>query len=725
MQLMDRVQDRVAFLKDRLGVDIRLEDDAESLSDARLKERIRSGKANGWTDAGGTVHLLRRGLRQDDSYVDSAVFYQAVSHMGLERLLGPAAWRSLCLEMAASGDVLFPKGAGMLEIARSGQEWISLLPDRHTPSWDRVTESVARHFGIPSTYALASAVSSGESRHRRKAFREAERTGDVETLQGALVSTLSGSHPTGFISFGVLSEPYLRLGYPAIPLRESAGHLSGFMSRNGLSGEFVDSLVEKVRNPIAVIRGRRGPEGARDSRWLAVTDVETERGVRLAVVLDSPSDVMAAFRAGTVDSVGFRGLALVDEPTLLNDLFHREDGVSQIRYLRPRDGVDGRSYDMSRVLKRMEGRDLCRRKEGAAGTPLVASPMDISRRLNDVANIVENFRNPMSEQRFVKLYGHSRQEASVERTGAVQRIAPAQVEPERPAPVGKPGRTFRERLMTPLWKSGLGETSLKKLHAAGIRNASDVIAMGEDKLREKFGTRMFNVLSAFILDQGLSFGSGKRYNMVPVASFSAMDAQQQSEVRYKDLGYALENVPESIAAGSLRMPCDAEGIYFSGANAASLVARMSGVERWKGCNVFLDEDQIKDLGISLSGAALPCYMVCYDDTVKPYYNLADTSLAREPGFGTLREGCQLASEPVPSYLSCLLPSISGSVASGEARGLYGWLDLTCRNRFRPADFRRRPKPLKDLLGVLGRESVRLERKKGNEVAKASHNRIGK
>lgn len=696
---MDRVRERIHILEKIFRVGIFLEENVGTLSVPGLVERLRSGKSNGWTDSSGNIHLLRRNLRDDDRYVDSAVLYQAVSSRGLEGLLGPKMYGLLCMDLASSRDFPFVGGVSASSLKDAGAEFLTSLSGSRSPAWDLVACAVARLLGLPESPALSSALCAGEASYRRRLFRKAEVSGDVDVLQGALVSSLSSGRPSGTVSFGVMSEPYQRLGYPALPMLESAGHLSAFMSRNRLSGEFVDSLVEKVRNPLAVYRGRRGPEGARDNRWVAVTDVEVERGVRLALVLDSPSDVRAASKAGSVASVNFRGLALVDEPTLLNDLGHSDDGVSQIRYLRACDGADGRSYDVSRILKRMEGRELFRRKESAAGTPLVASPMDISRRLEYVANIVENFRNPMSQDKFLRLFGRSREDYGRERTiGGVE--PPPAARPAVPASVPRQDRTFRERLSTPLAVSGLGASVLRKLSDAGLRNAGDVISYGSDRMLKDFGRRTFNSVSRFLESQGLSFSNGRRYASVSEDSFMRMSAQEKDNVRFSDLVNALSCVPDRIEPGSLRMPCDSSGVYFSGVDAASLVARMSGVGRWKGCNVFLDRDELDRLGLSLGVAALPCYVTSFDGQVKPCYNLADTSVVSDREvFEAVKNASLAGSAPVPAYLTGLLPNVKVTSVD-DARGLYGWLDSSCRRNFHTADFRMRPEPVSSFLGRL-------------------------
>ena len=166
------------------------------------------------------------------------------------------------------------------------------------------------------------------------------------------------------------------------------------------------------------------------------------------------------------------------------------------------------------------------------------------------------------------------------------------------------------------------------------------------------------------------------------------------------------------------MPRDMYGNYFSGADAMNLIAKTASLPRWKSCNIFMTESDIKEAGLSRSTMAVPCHLM----HGKIYYNLAETNLPQvNPSlFEKVNGLSQMSSSPVSDYIKNLMHGLSGGMLK-ESEQIHSFVDKSVRRE--ENDLRTAPsfaEMCMHLEGVSGRKKSAKEQY--DEILESSRNK---
>jgi hypothetical protein len=684
--------------RSRYGLDVGLVYDAREIADQKVRAAAESRRRSSWVDGQGKVVIYVPNMQATRSSMDSAVAYAVISEKGLEGLLGRERYEDLCQRLAAMSGVSLGDSFGMDEVVGLGRDYLNGLVSHKgdAQGWDQFLSSFADVSGMRISSQMSSSLRAS------LAFHE------------SLRQKLEGHVSERYASMGTVSDAYMRLGYPAFEVTVGNDYLERFSSVKGhdLSALSRSALSDVMQDPLCVFRCPAvRPESA--ASCLAVSGYRLPDGGLLGFYLPSPEDVSRGFERKGWSQIRCLGMASVSDLRLVKSIL-KEDSL---RYLKPVGGEDGTSFVVSKMLSKMEGKDPKELSlKGDDGSSPDISPMIFSRHLNTASNIVNNFRNPMSSKRYKYFYGASRAEvASMRRTDTmIGMLSSAPTTGVRKEVVNKERPSFKQRLQAPLTKEWFSAALLKKFEKAGVSNAGHLISIGEEGVREKFGLRAAKSVSAYLDASGLSYRGVRKYAVVTMKSVADMTVQEKEDLRFHDFHKALSGVPDRIEAGSLGMPRDAAGVYFSGVNAAALVSRLSYVERWQGCNVFLDADDLRRYSLEVSRECVPCHLAAADGSLRTVFNLADTSLAKEHALYERVVRDSLAqSVAVPAYLTTILPNVKVDDYI-ESRRVYDFLDHAYRSNIKNADLGVKPQTLDVML-----ERARAEEKVKDRVIEPS------
>ena len=657
----DIIRKRTQELESLLGVGIDLVSSTASLADASLAASLRRGETGGWYDrSSGRVGIYVPGLNGHTEALDASVIYHLLSGRGLRDLLG-ARYGDLCravYEKVAGSDVLVnSEKLTSVRMQARGDRFIQHLGPKSVQEWNLVTSCLCDLLALQNDFRLGSAVRGGETANRSERLRKAIETGDWHTVDKCIARALESEEKPALFDLGQASDSYTRIGYPGFCLSVPCGSLERMLQQNGMKSSDIVScgFVEKMLNPLAVIEGRDTGNGEPRS-YVVVTDIRTGGGRDgfVSFVLRQPSVVKAQCagqknpRLNTGPFIALSGWGLA---TALGN-------AENIKYLRPKEGRVS-SYAVEDVLNAMRGKDA--RELGIKGDTASLQSLSIdsiSRRLNNSTNIVTSFRNPMTGDVFVSLFGKTRDEMAMERKMSEMALLEADLpQVQRKAP------SFKDKLATPVSEKFFSAEALKKMKAAGVHDAMHVISFGPEMMKTRIGPKAAKCAVAFLASLGLSYDvSRKHHTALTEAQLGGMGSEERSSALSRELFKTVCEVPDGEDVSKFSMPRCGTGEYFQGTDALYLVAKMSSFTRWEGCNVFLERGELERLGLRLQEHAEPCHIDVFGEG-RTVYNLADTDLPLEHRdvFSRVLDTTREQSVAVPRFVANIIPMVKGPV----------------------------------------------------------------
>ena len=671
---MDLIEKRVNELNVILPVKIKLFNLLPSDINPKTYSKLREG-AGGWVDpASGDICLYKPNLSSEVNRLDALVTFLGVSRKGIDQFLGERNYKDICFRIGQN----LMHGAGDREFVISiGDEYIKSLGDKHTGDWDNIANAVCTVTGMHNDYALAESLCNGNTRHKQHLHKQAVTQRDLSRLENDLQNRMESiSTQSNIVSLGVASDVFERIGYPSKEVKIDIESIRKFAESRGLSEESLIKSVFEIHDPIAIIKSHRQKPDGREPNNIFVTSYFIPGHGFLAFGIDSVNDFRKGVVAGRYSSIKIKAMITFSEYSLMQALLSEKGNA--IHYLKPKYGKDGSTYIVSDYLIKMEGRSFeeLGYKKSAGGTAPSLTSLQQSHRLIMATNIVENFKNPISVEKRIKLLGESKYESMIK---ASKTDIPAMKQEQTSIVKTKTQRPYKERLYTVL-DDHFSKGGLKRLNDRGIFRAMDLISMGEAKLREEFGIRVYKSALSFLDDNGLSFGGNVKIKTIDEYEFNAKTPAEKNKTRETDLIYSLSAVPDNVMARSVTMPRTASGTYFIGANAVSLIAKTVSLPRWRDCNIFLTAKEIEGYGLSVNQGAIPCYLQGKDDSTHIVYNLSETSLAStHPAlFDAISQMSRTTSVEVPSYIKNIIYGFKG-VSAEDASGIYRFVNTGFKN----------------------------------------------
>lgn len=676
---MDIYSRRVAELNASLPRNVRIVRVLPQNIDPRIHARIRGGAAGWFDEHRGCVTLYGPNLSGKADSIDSTVAFLHVSRKGLQDFLGTSDYKLLCCRISRMVNGAGASSFSLEESFRFGDGYLHSLGDNHDRMWDDIASCVSEITGLKDSYSLAESLCKGHARFMAYRLKEAAKNNDTAVLAEHMAKGLTQSADSASrFSLGHAADVFLRLGYPDADVNVSVDIIRNFAEANGVSLEFLSSGEQlfSIHQPLAVVRERRSRVEGRQPLTTFITDNFVQGKGYLSFSVEALDEVRKGFVSGKYRNIKVRAIRFYSEYSLMQALGAENGG--RICYLQPKHGVDGTSYRVSDILAGLDGRsaESMGYKKGADGMVPGITPSQLSRRLIITANIVENFRNPMSAAKRMELFGKNKFEQDMEHSNSSLPLRKERLETQ---PVRKDPRTYAERLKTYVSDEYFSKGAMKKLAAAHILTASDLISVGSEKFRQDFGTRVFKSAERFLEANGLGFGNTYKLKVISTESLSRMTSEQQEKVRETDLINSLSYVPDSVMSRQLRMPRDVDGRYFMGADAVNLVARSVSTPRWRDSNIFLSAEEMKRFGLTPAVSAIPCHVMNAEGKSVVVYNLSETDFAsRHPSmFDAMAELSRSTSAEVPAYMRNIIYGYAG-VKPSEASRVFDIIDGGCR-----------------------------------------------
>ena len=570
--------------------------------------------------------------------------------------------------------------------------------------WSDAGVALVRPFGLEeSPNALRWALESGLKGWSWRAGRKAVSAGDYslhdEAAAGTLEAVLSGNGGirASVLSFGPAGEAYRRVGYPAAEVKALADNLVCFLKESGVDPVSfgTDGLVSLVQDPLMIVKSMRTrPDGT--SPFVAVLDRKVDvpgyGKEYLAVSMKSPEEFLAK-------AMRFRS-AGKDAHLLLTPLFLSEKAVlatlcdpANWKYLRPAGGPDSTFFEYVERLK----------KGGATASPVYENSGS-RQRLLTVTNIAENFRNPMSSERYSQMYGYER-DPMRDALGRRAAVAAEAARLDREAAVEAAADRKADKFLEPFPVSVVEGAARDRLFAGGIRNAGDVVREGFDRVRELAGTdRAVNRIADWM--------AGKDIYVYPKEGVRPAGAGRPTADAVMSHFFDTVLRAVSVSGGSMPFPMRLSGEFFTGADAMHLMAA-SLMQRTKGCPVWATESELLGLGCRIGKAEpVPVFVGGRPENV---YNVSATEFPKrypaEYGqfLDSAKAGCSEDRES-GRYFGIILGSLGVAVRE-NVQGLAAWMDHSTSPAFQALREARGP----SLEAVVGDQGIKEMRRRGKAL----------
>ena len=653
--------------------------------------QLKGGAAGWYNENSGEVCLYRPNLTGKDVNIDSIVTFLHVSKKGLEHFLGTSDYKDLCFRL---GREVYGHGASSFtreENIAAGRQFLSSLSAKDNDGWAMVTRLLSNITGLKDTHSLENSLRKGLENYSKLSFNKALTEGNQSVLKQVLDDKLSKSKiEPQVLTLGMTDDVFERLGYPSVKLNISSETVKKFERNSGydLSSVSGTDALFKIFDPLVVFDDRR----SNTSQF--VTDCFVPGRGYMTFGIQSPNGVRKGIESGRYSTMRVCNVHFTSEYWLLNVL--GADNGGRILYLKPKFGKAGNSYVVSDCLRRMQDRSIeeLGYKKSVGGKALDLTPLQLSRRLIITANIVENFKNPISAEKRLKLFGKSKYDSMVEdRYQNVEKNIDIDFKTKKPVKEVSvtDNRSYKERLNT-YCDDHFSKAALKKLKESGINKAMDVISFGAENFNRRFGIRAYKCAISFLEDNGLAFSNGHKIKTINEVSVKEMSEEDIRRLKYMDLANSLVYVPVNVMTRLIRMPRCSSGKYYSGADAVNLVSKSVSIPRWRDCNIFMDQTELQKYGIKINAGAIPCYISDVGGSSKVVYNFSETDFAvNHPSlFDVLSDLSRKTSAEVPGYVRNLIYTCAGEGHS-DAEGLYAFFERSYKNR--------------DIAGQLGPESM--------------------
>lgn len=731
-QKNDKLQSVIAKIQGRLNCNIEIAEDLSKLKNEKQRVALLTGRTSTWFDKeSDTVYVYRPNIGSHYDSVNTSVLFRVLQYKDIEDVMLPVAYRNFQTRVIQSfdhenyvGEWDTPEYLEMMKNKETRDlRYSSIMKDllRNSASlsyWEKVAESFCELSGFPYDRNTAGAMKKSVRLYiDHQTARDIE-SNNYESLSKRAGEFMENKISEEYLELGNLSESYTRIGYPAARLNCHSSWLADCLDKYNLpvNEETVSKLIRSIQNPVAILGGRTHVTNKGvQTRYLAVTDIKLPDYGYLTVLLPSPHDVKKAINEGK-KSIRMKNMFSQSNYELISNITRQKpDGSCNVLYLRPAGGrLDSRTYDMARILDAMERMtpvEMFGRKNDS-GNSLV-QPMNVSRRLIDATNIVENFKNPISNQKYFEVFGEKREHEVLDslvkmrlefkRLNESERAAAAS---ERKKQIDKGAWPFVKRMNCRVEEGPFTKAAISKMHAHNVLTVADLISLGEHEVTRLFGPRAHREAVRFLDELRLSFSSVRHYSVIRIDNMESLSTEERADIKYRDFGNIISRMNNSIEQMAFALPRDAEGHYFEGADLITLVARMHRVGRWHDCNIFLTEEQLKDYCMKPTPDAIPVYIDSADKGCTIVYNMADTDFAskRSDMFARLVNLSLDESCGTPGYVTNILSGIAGY--KDDIKGLRDYLDQSCRRQFSAEDFGLAPRTLRELLEEKVRNSVR-------------------
>lgn len=654
---MNLIERYLSEMSRKTGISVSLVDKIPEDVPPYVYKLLQTRAASGWYDAKkDCVCLYSPNLQPRESDISSNVAFLYIREKGLIPMMKDGKM-DFCRELVKD----FYHGADLLsgpELEKMAGDYIAGIRPDDMEKWGRVAELASKYSGFQADPKMARTISAGCQSYKKKCDWEARMSNDHGSVDKAAKENL-GNYATERInvSLGRCSDPFLRVGYPETELRIRSGNVRDFLHENGFLMEDGPNLSELIQNPVAILKGERRAGDEKTPLHIVVTDhFEPGKGY-LTFGIDAPESVLAGYGDGNV-KVNVRSVRYMSEYALLSSVT-KDNGVN-IAYLKP---GKTHGYEISSYLRGMEGRSFSELgKKGGDGTTPVYNPLSESRRLRIVANIVENFKNPMASDARRNLFGGILFDDNLRKREAVREELKALSQKPVAGYVPKPEISSKSKNARAVYYTDkdFSAAAVRKLRKSGIHTAFDIMTYGKERFAADFGSRAFKSAVEFLDRNNFSFMNHCVIRKIDEADFRGRDLAGRFEVVQKDMYNILSGFNTDNLSKPVHFPRRIDGSYIEGAGAFTLIAKSMELARWRECNVFITRDQAEQAGIQINRTAVPTYVAERGD-VTPYYNLSETSFAleRTESFEMLKADALRRTPEVDRYAKTYISLLSG------------------------------------------------------------------
>jgi hypothetical protein len=701
----------LAGIRDSLGMffsvtnvkGLRVVDALPDRLDGRIREAVLARKRSSWfDDATGEVCVFGPSINgYNRDFWQAQVVKAAVERFGLERLFSNEATRQAVVGSVARAAGMAGSGAGAMD------RWMEGVADGSVKAapdvWDRMSRALCSVFKLDYNQNVMSwAFRSGVRQRSWEAGRRAVSAGDysaydaraVQQLEKGLEGSGGASVKDGCFHFGDASDAYVRLGYPKRDISMRTERFLDMMRQHGvdtavLGGRDWASLAQ---DPLAVVRSERMRADGTYS-YIAVLDTKVRTkdygNEYVAMVMDDPArQVDGVLRAEAQGRGGFINVSpfLMTEASLRFLLCNKD----RWRYMKASDGPDGTSYEYVRRIR-----------SGAAPSPGDSSGSNAQ--LLTIANIANDFRNPMSSAKFFHAFGYERdplRDALDRKARYDAEIASLArpVEPREP-------RAQADKLTVPFPKDLFSDAERERLQKAGIGCARDIVREGLERLREVAGTdRAVNRAADFLVGMNVYV-----YPDAKVAGVASGPTDDAVRAHFFDsvLGAA------SAAPECVDVPRRLSGECLTGADAVHLMASEVVKGSRKTGPFWATRDELADLGCTV-GKAEPV-PVWNGERPVYLYNVARTDFPKRypdeytrlsESAASPDDGMRMAGR----YFGSILGRLK-DVMIQNVDGLRHWMDGSGSDAFRALREGRSP----SLEAVVGGEGMKEMHRRGKAM----------
>ena len=649
---MNIYERHLSDLSRRTGIDIKLYDRLPDGIDPHIFKLIHANGASGWYDSTAErVCLYSRNLPTGEADIDATVAFLCIRDKGLKGLMREE-FPLFCADVVNN----LYHGIGLSEIdtkiiIQMASDFISEIPATNHDSWEQIAQKVCKYTGFENNPAFMCSLVNGLTAYHSNQYRIARNNCDYSSIDGYAKQRLQKPIEGAGVSLGKAGDPFLRIGYPDTEIYVKSEKVRQRLLESGML-DAEQSLAAKIHNPLAIIRNSALAKDGKDVLNIVVTDHHVKGKGFLSFAIDSHKDILAGYGENK-GRIFIRSCKFMSEYALMCAL--GSDHGKSIQYLRP--GTT-RGYAVSEILSGMEGRSFSElgKKDGDGNTPVI-SPLSESRRLTHVANIVNDFKNPMNSRKRKEFFGKYLFEDIMERRDDIRRQISSLS--DKATSDTLPARRIEDPMKMFFRKGDFSDTAIKKMSKANVYNAFDIMTYGIDRFKADFGPKTFKQAVAFLDSRNLSFLNHTVIPRIDESIARDLDFEGRQNIVNRDLNNAFSILVPSSFSKELRMPRKIDGTYFRGAECYCLIAKSYSLARWRDCNVFISRDEAESHDISVRSGAIPTY-VRNDAALVPYYNLSETSLAVEnaSAFDEFKEHALNSSIQVDSYAKSYIVAIS-------------------------------------------------------------------
>lgn len=632
-------------------------------SDARA---ILDGNGSGFFNTDSNVVVLdSKRICNSRQAIISQAFFHAIRTSGLKGVLNKENYSALCrnlyewkmreLRMEQDGRLSSSKKE------KIGEEYLVSLSTSSfiaNETWEKISAFISDIYALERSTSLTPTLKAGFNAYRKSCFKNSVNTGDYNSAIEYSVNI-----GNAFINTGPLSDSYRRAGYSTgFDVTVNRTSLNKIISKSEDENDAIIRACKDFRKPLAILKNiENDASGNKVERRLVVLNNPVNPYRLISVSMPTPDEMSKKVREGKKADIKFRTTSAL---SLCNLLSYKDN----ILFLQPKNGEDGLIYEISDYMRTWSTKDA----QQLANKPItsMSKSYNVERIMHYALKNIEEHRNVISDSRARQLFNEEIPSPKVKVTADMLNLlfsnANTNVAFQEENIEKKNQTSLSSRLNKEFRTSFFSKAVAAKLRKDNVLRYKDLLSLGEDGIEKNYGLRAVRDAIKCLQFQGFSFEMMHPHPTTSPEMFRGLPEKEKMDTIQRNIVSAVESAGSIKEWPQVKYPYSPSGKPIEGVDMLMMICEsVRNESRWKGCNLFISEDEAKKLGVKIKHGAYPIYGV-QRRPFKPtiYFNASETNLQFTQKAGT---------KDVPVSMQTFVSTLKG-IKDEIAQSLMSFLD---------------------------------------------------